>query len=272
MVPDTHLHTPLCRHAEGEPAAFKAAARGQGIPAIAFTDHLPNPDGYDLPHRMTMAEWPKYRELVLAQQTPEAPRVLLGAECDYYEGCDASLRPRLAGLQLDLLLGSVHHIGRWGFDSPEERHVWNSADVAGVWREYFSLLGKLADLRLADVVGHLDLPKKFGHRPPDRVVKEMAQPVLDRIAASGMAIEINSAGLRKPVAEIYPAGFLLALAGEREIPICFGSDAHRPEEVGYCFDQSLELARQAGYREAVSFAGRRRTAYPLPERAMSKKT
>ncbi len=264
MVPDTHIHTSLCRHAEGTPAEFKAAAHRQGIPEIAFTDHLPNPDGYDSRHRMTMDEWPKYRELVLAQQTADPPRVLCGAESDYYEGCDKSLCPRLAGLRLDLLLGSIHHIGRWGFDNPDEHHVWKTVDVTGAWREYFALLGRLADLRLVDVIGHLDLPKKFGHRPPDRVVKEMAKPILDRIAAAGMAIELNSSGLRKPVAEIYPAGFLLVLAHEREIPICFGSDAHRPQEVGYRFDDSLKLARQTGYSQAVHFSGRRKIFYPLP--------
>ncbi len=264
MLPDTHIHTPLCGHAEGEPSEFKAVAHRKGIPEIAFTDHLPNPDGYDTPHRMTMEEWPKYKGLVRAQQTAESPRVLFGIESDYYEGCERYLRSRLTDEKLDVVIGSVHHIGQWGFDNPNERQVWKTVDVTGAWREYFELLGRIADLRLVDVIGHLDLPKKFGNRPPDRVVKEMAQPILDRIAAAGMAVEINSSGLRRPVAEIYPAGFLLALAHEREIPICFGSDAHRPEEIGYHFDESLKLVRQAGYSQAVSFDGRQKIAYPLP--------
>lgn len=264
MLPDYHIHTPLCLHAEGEPSEFKDAAARKGMAEIAFTDHLPNPDGHDPHARMTMADWPAYLEMVRAQQTPEPPGVLCGAEADYYEGCERSLRQRLAGEKLDLVLGSVHYIGAWCFDAPGERQVWDTVDVAGAWRSYFELLGRLADTRLADVIGHLDLPKKFGYRPPDTVVKELAQPALDRIAAAGMAIEINSAGLRKPVAEIYPSAFLLALARERDIPICFGSDAHRPDEVGYCFDKSLELARAAGYRQAVRFSARRKIAYPLP--------
>ncbi len=264
MVPDTHIHTPLCRHAEGAPADYRAAARRAGIPEIAFTDHLPNPDGYDPGNRMLPAHWPDYLELVREQQTPDPPGVRLGTESDYYEGCEESLRAYLAATPFDLVLGSVHHIRDWGFDNPGERQVWDSVDVTGAWKEYFALLGRLADQRLVDVIGHLDLPKKFGHRPPDRAVKEMAQPTLDRIAAAGLAIEINSSGLRRPVAEIYPSPLLLELAHEREIPICFGSDAHRPEEVGYRFQDSIALARAAGYRQAVRFARRQKIAYPLP--------
>ncbi len=264
MIPDYHIHTPLCRHAEGEPAEFKARALRQGMAEIAFTDHLPNPDGYDPRARMAMEDWPAYRKMVRALRTPEPPRVLFGAEADYYEGCERSLRPRLAGEKLDLVIGSVHYLGDWCFDDPDRRRVWETVDVAGAWRAYFKLLARLADTRLVDVIGHLDLPKKFGYRPPDVVVKELAQPALDRIAAAGLAIEINSAGLRKPVAEIYPAPLLLALARERAIPVCFGSDAHRPEEVGWHFEQALRLARAAGYRQAVRFSARRPIAYDLP--------
>jgi histidinol-phosphatase (PHP family) len=263
MVPDYHIHTPLCRHAEGSLADFKAAALRQAIPEIAFTDHIPNPDGYDPPNRMALAEWPQYRSQVVAQQAAEPPRVLFGAEIDYYPGCEPALRRQLDGEPLDLVIGSVHMIGKWIFDDPGERHIWETADVAGAWRAYFKLLAQFAETRLMDVIGHLDLPKKFGYRPPDRVVKEMAQPALDRIAAAGLAIEINTAGLRKPVGEIYPAAFLLALAREREIPICFGSDAHRPEEVGDHFAAALQLAREAGYDRAVRFAGRRKIVYAL---------
>ena len=263
MVPDYHIHTPLCHHAEGDPAAFKAAAGRQDIPAIAFTDHCPNPDGYDLQVRMSLDEWPTYQTLVRAQQTPEPPQVLCGIETDYYEGCEHFLRPWLAQQQLDIVIGSIHYLGNWNFDNPEQLQIWDTVDVTGVWRTYFDLLGRLAESRLADVIGHLDLPKKFGHRPPDSIIKAMALPALDRIAKAGLAIEINSSGLRKPVREIYPAPMLLALARERDIPICFGSDAHKPEEVGDHFQESLKLAREAGYSQAVRFSARQKTFYPL---------
>ena len=92
----------------------------------------------------------------------------------------------------------------------------------------------------------------------------MAQPALDRVAEAGMAIEITSSGLRRPVREIYPSALLLSLARERDISICFGSDAHRPEEIAWQFNASLALARSAGYTHAVRFRRRRPLSYALP--------
>ncbi|MEI6810142.1 MAG: PHP-associated domain-containing protein, partial [bacterium] len=114
------------------------------------------------------------------------------------------------------------------------------------------------------VVGHIDLPKKFGHRLKDKDLKEMAQPVLDRIAAAGMAVELNTGGLRKPVEEIYPSALLLSLIREREIPICFGSDAHEPGHVGMDFDKALRLAKDVGYTTFVKFRKRAMLLTPLP--------
>ncbi|MFA5043588.1 MAG: histidinol-phosphatase HisJ family protein [Kiritimatiellia bacterium] len=264
MLPDYHIHTPLCHHAEGEAIAFRARAVELGLPEICFTDHVPNPDGYDPVNRMRLDQFTLYRTMVADLARANRPLVLFGVEADYYEGCENFLRDWLPRQEFDLVLGSVHYIDNWGFDNPDERHVWDSVDVTNTWRTYFGLIGKLADSRWANVVGHLDLPKKFGHRPSDRDLKEMAQPALDRVAEAGMAIEINSSGLRRPVHEIYPSALLLALAKERDIPICFGSDAHRPEEVGWEFDASLALARSAGYTHAVRFRRRQSRPYVLP--------
>ena len=279
MLADYHIHTELCHHAEGEASAFRARAVNLGLPEICFTDHVPNPDGYDPVNRMRLDQFPLYRTMVadlartsqpaIAKAMAGKPVVLFGVEADYYDGCERFLQDWLPRQKFDLVIGSVHYIDNWGFDNPDERHVWDSVDVTNTWRTYFNLIGKLADCRLADsrladVVGHLDLPKKFGHRPSDRDLKEMAQPVLDRVGKAGMAIEINSSGLRRPVHEIYPSALLLSLAKERGIPICFGSDAHRPEEVGWRFDASLALARSVGYTHAVQFRQRQPRPYALP--------
>ncbi len=269
MLSDYHIHTELCQHAKGKAAAFRARAAELGLPEICFTDHVPNPDGYDPVNRMRLDQFLLYRSMVADLAQARQPAILFGVEADYYDGCERFLQEWLPRQEFDLVLGSVHYIDNWGFDNPDERHVWDSVDVTNTWATYFSLIGKLADSRLADgqladVVGHLDLPKKFAHRPSDRALKEMAQPALDRVAAAGMAIEINSSGLRRPVHEIYPSALLLSLAKERDIPICFGSDAHRPEEVGWQFDASLALARSVGYTHAVQYRRRQRRPYALP--------
>ncbi|MGQ9663005.1 MAG: histidinol-phosphatase HisJ family protein [Kiritimatiellia bacterium] len=263
--PDLHIHTAFCKHAIGQPGDYVTAARHIALGEIAFTDHVPSPDGYDPLCRMTLDEFPLYRAAVsAAQQAAAPPLVLFGIEADYYEGCEAFLSGWLPSQKFDVVLGSVHYIGDWGFDNSANLHRWKNADVTEVWRSYFCLVAKLVRSRLFDVVGHLDLPKKFGYRPPDRLVREMALPILDLIADAGMVIEINTGGLRKPVREIYPAATLLALAREREIPICFGSDAHAPAEVGYAFEAALALARAAGYTTMARLRARRIEIVPLP--------
>ncbi|MFP4037975.1 MAG: histidinol-phosphatase HisJ family protein [Desulfobacteraceae bacterium] len=264
-IPDYHLHTPLCKHASGTPALYFEAAVRMGVPEICFTDHCPYPDGYDPAHRMTMDQFPTYRRDIEQLQGRPGPEVLFGIEADYYPGCEDFLEEWLPAQGFDLVIGSVHYIAGWGFDNPEDRHLWDSVDVYRTWEAYFELVGKLADTGLFDVVGHLDLLKKFNYRPQEDKLTSMAAKALDRVAKTGMGLEINTSGLRKPVGEIYPSLSLLALAAERGIPVCFGSDAHRPSEVGAGFDAALDLARKAGYTHYFRIRRRKRTSFPLPD-------
>jgi histidinol-phosphatase (PHP family) len=267
MLPDYHVHTVYCGHAEGDMRAYRDTARRRLVPELSFSCHAPSPDGYDARNRMEVSQFEEYgRRVAVLQAEPAPPLIRLGIEADYYEAGLPFLRRWLPDQPFDLVLGSVHYIGDWGFDAPENRKQWDSVDVAGVWRAYFELVGQLADTRLFDVLAHPDLPKKFGHRPPDRQVAEMVKPALDRIAAAGMALEINTSGLRKPVREIYPSPLILALARERNIPVCFGSDSHRPDEVGQDFPAALDLVRAAGYTHSRWFERRRSNDRPLPER------
>jgi histidinol-phosphatase (PHP family) len=264
MVPDYHVHTTLCGHARGTAEEYVAAAAGQGMTEICFTDHAPAPDGYDGANRMAIGQFPTYRRLVAGARKGTTINVLFGVEADYYEGGQPFLKRWLGEQDFDLVLGSVHYIGDWNFDSPVYLWAWESADVTATWREYFRLVGKLADTRLFDMLGHPDLPKKFGHRPSGKDILEMARPAWDRLAKAGMGLELNTAGLRRPAAEIFPSAALLALARERGIPICFGSDAHAPQDVGSRFDRALALAREAGYTHSVRFRRRRKELVPLP--------
>jgi len=264
MLPDYHIHTALCAHAEGEVGDYWSAAKRNGLAEICFTDHAPNPDGYDPAHRMRMEEFPLYRNAVADIQGGENPRVLFGVEADYYQGCERFLSRWLSKQGFDFVLGSVHFIDGWGFDNPEERHIWDSVDVTATWRKYFETIARLVETHLFDAVSHMDLPKKFGHRPPDKDLKEMVQPVLDRMAEGGMGMELNTSGLRRPVREIYPSPVIVSLARERAIPICFGSDAHSPSDVGADFDMALKLARDAGYTEFFRIRQRKKERVPLP--------
>lgn len=262
---DYHTHTVLCKHATGTPGEFKQAARDRGIPELCVTDHCPEPSGYDSRHRMGLDQFSSYRELVETLQDASSPRITLGVEADYFPGCEAFLARFLPAQPLDLVLGSVHYIRDWGFDNPDYLKTWESVDVKGVWKEYFALLKALVATRLFNVIGHFDLPKKFGHKLRDREMKEMVQPLLDQVAKAGMAIEINTSGWRRDVKEAYPSPLILSLAGEREIPLTFGSDAHAPGEVGYEFGRAVALAREAGYRDSLCFRERTGSRVPLPQ-------
>ncbi len=263
LPPDYHIHTPLCKHATGAPEEYRAAASAMRMAEMCFTDHGPDPSGYDLKHRMSLPQFPSYALMIRSIQDGHSPRVLLGIEADYYPGAEPFLRDWLPHQPFDLVLGSVHYINEWGFDSPDNLYVWDSVDVKGVWRQYFTLVAALVDLRLFDVITHFDLPKKFGHRIADRDLREMVRPLLDKVAAAGMAIEINTSGWRRAAAEAYPSPLILSLMREREIPITFGSDAHAPGDVGNQFEKAVALAREAGYSAYRRYCARQPSLCPL---------
>lgn len=257
---DYHTHTRLCKHAAGEPLDYVRAARRRGLPGIAVTDHGPTPLEYDGRHRMEMDEFPDYlRGVETARQ--EDPSVLLGIEADYFEGCESFMEGWLAAHPFDLVLGSIHYLEPPPREKNELRHLWDFGAIRAAWKRYFELVGRMADSGLYDVVAHLDMLKRNGSRPLDSDLRDWALPALDRIARAGMAIEVNSSGLRHAVREVYPSPQLLRWAREREIPIVFGSDAHEPEQVGFKFDLAAQQARECGYTQALLF--KRRIGSPV---------
>lgn len=264
MLPDYHVHTKLCKHACGEIGEYIDASIKRGMKSIAITDHAPDPSGYDAQCRMEPGEFEYYKKTVLSNRDRMEGGVLFGIEADYYEGCEKNIAPLLESNSFDLILGSVHYIGDWSFDNPDFIHIWESSDVTGVWRSYFKIIRKLVETRMFHILAHLDLPKKFGYRPPENEIAEMAKPVLDLIAEHGMVVELNTAGLRWPAREIYPSTAILAMACERGIPVCFGSDSHCPNETGHEFDKALKTAKEAGYKTAVAFKAGKAAPYPLP--------
>jgi histidinol-phosphatase (PHP family) len=261
---DTHMHTVLCHHAEGRPLDYARAAFAKGVAGVCVTDHIPAPGGYDASSRMEADEFPAYLESVAEAQRAFPGRVALGIEADYYPGCESYLPAFLEKARFDFVLGSVHFIGDWGFDNPATLDRWEKADLNAVWDDYLALVGRMVETKWFDALSHFDLPKKFGHRLPEPLLLEKVKPVLDRIAEAGLAMELNTGGLRKPVKEIYPSLPLLKLMRERGIPILFGSDAHAPAEAGYGFEQAAALAREAGYTTYARFQNRKASSAPIP--------
>lgn len=285
MLVDCHTH--LQPHGQKPPITvdrikeYLAVAATRGVTHIAITEHLfrfeeaahelydwwdddPDPQlgalakQYWLDHVSgSIADYVR----VVEQAKSEGLPVLLGIEMDWIHGRPEELRRFLAPYDWDIVLGSVHYIGAWGFDEPSFAAEWERRDVAGVWTDYGALVCELAESGLADTLSHPDLPKVFGHRPADET--PLHEAIVRGAIAHGTALELNSNGLRR-INEIYPALPLLERARAANLPITLASDAHTPDRTGANFDDLSAWARRAGYAEASTFVGRRRAGYALP--------
>jgi histidinol-phosphatase (PHP family) len=266
MLTDYHTHTPLCRHAEGLPRNYVAAARAAGLAEIGFSDHNPMPEPFD-DWRMEWAEFPRYLELVAeARESAGGFPVRLSLECDYLEGREDWLEKTQFLAPWDYLIGSVHYIAPgWDVDNPRHLSRWREQGaVEEIWALYWRLYEKCVRSGFFEIAAHPDLAKKFGFRPAGEL-RRYYEPVIQAFVDSGTVMEVSTAGLRKEVAEIYPAREMLELAFSAGVPMVINSDAHAPGEVGRDFDQALRLVRAVGYTETVRFERRQRKVVPLPE-------
>ncbi|MBE0429711.1 MAG: histidinol-phosphatase HisJ family protein [Thermoleophilia bacterium] len=263
-MPDYHIHTPFCGHAGGEMEQYVARGRELGMPEMGFADHLPLFHIEDTTLAMCQADLPLYVEKVreLQAANPDFP-VRMGIEADYVREHLDDVARALGSYRFDYVYGSVHFIGGWGFDQSRFKFEFERRDINEVYEIYFNLVMKAARTGLFDVMTHLDVVKKYGHRPTVDL-SDLYHEVGRALAGSGVAIELNSSGLRRPVEEIYPGPNLLEIMRGHGVPITFGSDSHKPAQVGRDFDKLLSLARGAGYTDYVRFAGRERVPWPLP--------
>ena len=264
------MHTFRCGHAGGRTRDFVLAAVERGLPEIGFTDHIPlyflPPEERDPKLAMREDQFDDYvREVeALADEFRGTIAVRLGLEADYAEGREEELAHWLSRADWDLVLGSVHWVsGGWIDDPATSPARFEREGTEALYAEYYRLLAKAARTGLFDVLTHFDLPKKHGHRPPTPALAA-EEAAIAAARDAGCAVEISSAGLRKPVAEAYPEARLLSRMVREGIPVTFSSDAHAPAEVGWGYDRTLELARAAGVAEFVTFEKRRKVRRPLP--------
>lgn len=247
-LPDYHTHTGRCGHASGAPTEYIEAAQRQGLLGIGIADHLPLLPTHDPELSMQVDDLADYVAEVEALKARFPDYVLLGIEADYRPHTVSDVASLLDSRPFDYVIGSVHHIGAWGFDDPRQIDEYDSRDIDGVWIDYLQLVGEAAESGLFTILGHLDLVKKFGYRPTRALDHEFGV-LVDRVARAGVLVEINTAGLHKPVQEIYPTLDILQRLHAAGVMITFGSDAHRPGEVGRDFVHAVDLARRAGYDE-----------------------
>lgn len=263
MLADYHTHTPLCHHARGTPSEYVQAALGAGLDEFGFADHNPMPEPFD-DWRMALEDLPRYIEMVEEARAafPQIP-VRIGLECDFIPGKEGWIEKLAAMGDWDYLIGSVHYIAPgWAVDDPKHLSRFQDLPVAQIWQMYWEAFEQCIRSRLFDFVAHPDLVKKFGFRPEGSLQRYYERSI-GALAETGTAIEINTAGLRKEVHEIYPALEFLEMAHSAGVPLLINSDAHAPEEVGADFNLAADLARKAGYRETLRYERRRARRVPL---------
>ena len=251
QLPDYHTHTELCGHATGRPIEYIQAAQTLGLLHIGIADHLPLLPDADPHLTMDIPTLPDYVAEVQALKAEFPDYVLLGIEADYRPETVGEVADLLEAYPFDYVIGSVHFLDDWAFDDPRYLAEYAHRDIDEVWVQYFELVGDAAESGLFNILGHMDLVKKFGYRPTRTLGKELTR-LVDRIARAGTLVEINTAGLHKPVGEAYPDPEILHRLREAGVPITFGSDAHAPDQVGRDFRHAVDLARSAGYTEFAS--------------------
>lgn len=259
LVGDFHIHTEMCGHATGTVDEMVEAAISMGFRRVGISDHMPmlygeNTEGYAMSPEML----PVYVDKVLEAKERYADRieVLLGIEADYYLPTQEQCVEILSPYDFDYIIGSVHCLDGWLFDSPDEVSKYDDLDLDAFFLEYFDAVEELVRTGLYDIVGHLDLAKKFG-RFPSVDLTDRYRALLGAMKEYGVAYEINTAGLRWPADEMYPSPAFVRLAAAAGVPVTLGSDAHKPEQVGLDFDRAVALIRQSGYDRVALFRERR---------------
>ena len=195
----------------------------------------------------------------------ESTDLRLGIEADFLPGREDRTAAFLDAREWDYVVGSVHFLGSQAVDH-DAWDVWErGADPERVWRHYFETLGEAARSGMFDILAHPDLVKMWGStRPtPDGDLRRFYELAMDGIAESGIAVEVSTAGLRKPVGEIYPARGFLEMVIDAGNPIALSSDAHRPEHLGFRYDDALALLADLGVSDLAVFAGRERRLAPI---------
>jgi len=256
------MHTPLCKHALGEPETYAARALEQGLQGIIFTCHSPMPEGFWPNVRMSDAEFDGYVAMVerCRKKFTGTLEVRLGMESDYFPGFEDWIAQLHQRADFHYCLGSVHWQG------PEYGEKFNAKDEHGFRKNYWLNLAASAESGLFDSLAHPDLIKNY--RSPGWRFAEWEDDIaaaLDRIARTGVAMELNTSGRHKMFAEMNPGPQMLRMMRQRNIPVVIGSDSHVARRVGESFVTALEFLRDAGYESVSLFENRRRKDLPLAE-------
>ena len=250
---DYHLH--VIAHGERPMSVenileYCGVAHERGIRQMGITEHDRYLDDIDL------AVFQEAREM------SQDVGLRLGIEIDFVPGAEERMDHDASALPYDYVIGSVHRVDEGEVDRASDQSIYEKYETYDLYEAYYSNVRKAALSGRFEVLGHPDLIKIF-RSFPDRDITPILEETADAVAESGVVVDVNAAGLRKPVGEIYPARDFLGMFHRRGVPIILSSDAHAPDQVAMGYDKSLKLVHDVGYREVVTFKDRERGSLPL---------
>jgi histidinol-phosphatase (PHP family) len=276
MLTDYHLHL---RPDDGDTSPeryfttenverYVVAASAAGVEELGVSEHV-----YRFQQALELWDHPLWQsngkdDLDAYCEFVRGTPLKLGIECDFVPGAEDRTANLLEAHDFDYVVGSVHFIGDEAVDHPGW-DVWEGSDDPDeVWRRYFESLAECARSGLFDILAHPDLVKVWGgSRPlPERDPRFFYEPAVAAIAESGIAVEVSTAGLRKPVGELYPARGFAEMCVEAGASFALSSDAHLPEQVGFAYDRAVAFLDDLGVGEICVFEQRRRHLAPLGSR------
>ncbi|MBE0338677.1 histidinol-phosphatase HisJ [Paenibacillus sp. 23TSA30-6] len=272
MKIDYHTHHARCGHAIGNLEEYVQQGIRLGLDQLGLSDHMPllhvNPADYYPEMAMPMEELPRYVEecLELKERYKGQIDIRVGLEGDYVEGWEQEIEDIITAYPWDYVIGSVHFLGEWDVTDFRQVHHWEGKNVLEVYRTYYDAVSKAVATGLYDIMGHLDVIKRFGHYPkPEEAeeLRELERSTLSAVARSGRAMELNASGLSKPCAEMFPSRRMLEEALALGIPLTVGSDAHDPAKLSEHLEKARALLHEVGYRELAVFRQRERSSVLL---------
>lgn len=267
---DAHMHTELSPDSAVPLLVYAAEAAERGIEEIAITDHLDfNPQA----PAFGSADFATRERIVRDVAAAWADRVAIrfGVEITYERAYEDEIRAHLARHRYDYVIGSVHAMRYSPYTAARAASFVAGKTIAEVVEPYFDEVESAIRSGLFDTIGHLDYVKKYlvPWFPPEAfaAAPELYERLLRPLAGSGIALEVNTSGLRQPPRETYPAPW--AVARYRELGgrlITVGSDAHAPTQFAFALERACRVLAEAGFEQLAFRRGGKRVAIDLPDR------
>ena len=245
---------------------YREAASERGIAELGVAEHI-----YRFTAAMEIWQHPFWRQYAhddldyYCGFVREETDLRLGIEMDFIPGAEDRIANVLDGRDWDYVVGSVHFLRDHSLDT-EDYSIWGAGESADrIWRRYFETVAHSALSGLYDIIGHPDMVKVWGKAAPqpDGDLRRYYEPAVEAFADSGVAVELSTAGWRKPVGEQYPAVPFLEMLVDAGCPLALSSDAHEPDQLGFEYERAVELLESLGVRDIAVFEGRQRRMEPI---------